>query len=96
MSTILIIFLFIVIAVLIYALVNITRYSERLEDVLSEYETKITDVREKIIETEIRLKELDIRGAFEADDEVGFAFKTIKELSTDLTKTMEYIYDERN
>lgn len=96
MSTILIIFLFSVIAIMTYAIVNVIRYSERLEDVLAEYETKLTEVRDKIIETEIKLKDIDIRGAFEADDEVGFAFKSIKEISSDLTKTMQYLYDERN
>ena len=57
------------------------------------YQTKIEEIREKVLETEIQLKELDIRGAFEADDEVGFVFKEIKELSSELTKTVESVYE---
>ena len=45
---------------------------------------------------EIKLKEIDIRGAFEADDEVGYVFKSIKEVSEDLTKTIQNLYNERN
>lgn len=96
LTTILIIFLISFISVLIYSIVNLMRYSERLEDVISEYETKLSEIREKVIETEIRLQDIDIRGAFEADDEVGFAFKSIKEISNDLTKTLQNLYEERN
>jgi hypothetical protein len=42
------------------------------------------------------LKELDIRGAFEADDEVGFVFQNIKELSSELTKTVQSTYEYRD
>ena len=39
------------------------------------------------------IKQLDARGAFEADDEVGFIFNSIKDISSDLTKTIERLYD---
>ena len=86
-------------SVIITALVsirNLLTYSERLEDILEEYQSKLIEVRTKIVDAEIKLKEIDIRGAFEADDEVGYVFKSIKEVSEDLTKTIQNLYNERN
>lgn len=55
------------------------------------YEQEIQNIEGKLIETKIkveetvqRLVEVDIRGSFEADDEVGFAFKEIKHINEDL------------
>jgi hypothetical protein len=94
---IIIVFLLSVIIASAVSIANLIKYSERLEDYLETYETKLIEVREKIIEAEIRLKEIDIRGSFEADDEVGFIFNSIKEISSDLTKTIETLYtDERD
>jgi hypothetical protein len=94
---IIIVFLLSVIIAAAVSITNLIKYSERMEDYLETYETKLIEVREKIIEAEIRLKEIDIRGSFEADDEVGFIFNSIKEISSDLTKTIENLYnDERN
>jgi len=45
---------------------------------------------------EIQLKEIDIRGSFASDDEVGFVFKEIKEMSSDLTKAIESVYEFRD
>ena len=94
---IIIVFLLSVIIASAVSIANLIKYSERLEDYLETYETKLIEVREKIIEAEIRLKEIDIRGSFEADDEVGFIFNSIKEISSDLKKTIETLYtDERD
>ena len=43
--------------------------------------------------TEVQLKELDIKGAFEADDEVGVVFQNIKSISNDLTQTILDSYE---
>ena len=94
---IIIVFLLSVLIAAAVSIANLIKYSERMEDYLEAYETKLIEVREKIIEAEIRLKEIDIRGSFEADDEVGFIFNSIKEISSDLTKTIETLYtDERD
>ena len=39
-------------------------------------------------------KEIDIKGSFEADDEVGFVFKEIQELVDDLTSTINEAYEQ--
>ena len=79
--------------ILAFGCYNLLRQNEDLEETTVFYQTKIEEIREKVLETEIQLKELDIRGAFEADDEVGFVFKEIKELSSELTKTVESVYE---
>ena len=92
--------LIIIIAILIYGCFNLLKQVEKLESgvvtIADEYQIIFDEIREKVLQTEIRLKEIDIKGSFEADDEVGFVFKEIKELSSDLTKTIESAYEFRN
>jgi hypothetical protein len=78
---------------LAYGAYNLTLQNEKLEEVVAFYQGKLDDIRDKVLETEIELKQLDIRGSFEADDEVGFVFKNIKDLSSDLTKTIKETYE---
>jgi hypothetical protein len=75
---------------------NLIKQNEALEESTLFYQTKLDEIRDKAIRTEIELKELDIRGAFEADDEVGFVFKGIKELQTELTNTIQQVYEFRD
>lgn len=89
----LIILLIISVVGLGYGCYNLMRQNEELEETVLFYQDKLDEIREKVLDTEVELKQLDIRGAFEADDEVGFVFKNIKELSTELTKTVEATYE---
>lgn len=91
--TIIMLALLVVLAIGCY---NLTKQVEILEDELLFYFNKLEDIRKAVLETEIQLKEIDLRGSFEADDEVGFTFKNIKTLSEDLTNTIEAIYEYRD
>ena len=51
---------------------NLTRKVERLESWVEDY-------AQRVIRTQQTLKEIDNRGNFEADDEVGVIFDSIKE-----------------
>ena len=53
---------------------------------------KTKETVESVVE---RLQEVDIRGSFEADDEVGFAFKEIKLLNEELLQFI-ITYNELN
>lgn len=75
---------------------NLLIQNEALEDKLEFYEDSFETIRRKILDTEVELTELDIRGSFAADDEVGFVFKQIKELSTELNNTVQTIYESRD
>lgn len=76
-----------------YGCYNLIKQNEALEEATLFYQTKFDVIREKALQTEIQLKELDIKGAFEADDEVGFVFKAIKDISSELNQTIQDTYE---
>ena len=47
---------------------------------VSEYETYLDEVTTAVTDINNRLKEIDHRGTFESDDEVGYFFKALKSL----------------
>ena len=66
------ILLSIIIITLGWTTFNLTRKVERLE-------TWIEDYAQRIQDTQQVLKEIDSKGTFEADDEIGVIFTSIKE-----------------
>jgi hypothetical protein len=78
-----------------YGIWNLVNQNEDLEETVIYYQNKLDEIREVVLDTNTQLKDLDIRGAFEADDEVGFVFKEIQQLSEELTKTVESAYEFR-
>lgn len=95
-----IIFLILLLAVSLYGNYNLVRQNEQFEESQKAYENlielynnKLITIREKALQTEVKLKDIDIRGSFEADDEVGFIFKDIRAISTELTNTIQDIYE---
>lgn len=73
-----------------YQLILVT---EELEGQVNYFIDEISKLRDIAVETEIQLKEIDIRGSFEADDEVGFVFQDMKTLISELTKVIENTYE---
>ncbi len=65
-----------------YVIFNLTRKTERLE-------TWIEDYAQRVIDTQQVLKEIDQKGNFEADDEVGVIFQSIKETIDELNEITE-------
>ena len=61
---------------------NLTRKVERLE-------TWIEGYVDRINETQSTLKEIDDKGTFEADDEIGVVFTAIKEAVEELNEITE-------
>jgi hypothetical protein len=80
-------------AIVSYRAYILIKQVEALEDEVSFYMGKIDEIREMHLMAQVQLKEIDIRGSFEADDEIGFIFKQIQVISNDLLKTVESIYD---
>ena len=58
---------------------NLTRKVERLE-------TWIESYAQRVIHTQATLKEIDDKGSFEADDEIGVVFQSIKETIDELNE----------
>jgi len=65
-----------------YVIWNLTEKTERLEDWIEDY-------ADRIVKTQETLKEIDDKGNFEADDEVGVIFKAIKETVDELNQITE-------
>jgi hypothetical protein len=52
--------------------------NERQEDILAEYLNYLDNLSRTIEISEKKLKEIDNKGTFSSDDEVGFFFKSIQ------------------
>ena len=65
-----------------YVIWNLTKKTERLE-------TWVENYAQKVIDTQNTLKEIDDKGNFEADDEVGVIFQSIKETIDELNEITE-------
>jgi len=66
--------------VLLYTTLNLLRKNEKQEDILASY-LEYLDKLSRVIEvSDARLKEVDAKGTFESDDEVGFFFEEISRL----------------
>jgi hypothetical protein len=63
----------------IYAAINLLTKLEKVEDLLSIYEVAVEDIGKVLVESTVYLKELDEKGHFRADDEVGEFFAAMKE-----------------
>jgi hypothetical protein len=66
----------------IFVVVNLTRKIERLEDWGELLATRVVWVQD-------RFKEIDSKGHFESDDEVGTIFSALKDVSQVLSEVLE-------
>ncbi len=76
------ILLSIIVLILGWTTFNLTRKVERLETWIESYAQRIQD-------TQQALKEIDSKGNFEADDEVGVILTSIKEAIDELNEITE-------
>jgi hypothetical protein len=63
---------------------NLLKKNEKCEDIIKSYETYMVNFSNIINFSDKKIKEIDARGAFESDDEIGFFFKQIKFLQDQL------------
>ena len=73
------IILAIVITASFFVIRNLIKQNERLEDF-------ITKQSEAITACDVRLKQLDQKGSFIADDEIGFFFKEVEKIQEALNE----------
>jgi hypothetical protein len=76
----LVIILGLVVVILGYTTFNLLKKNERQEDILSSYMIYLNKISEIIDMSDQKLKEVDARGHFQADDEVGFFFQSVKQI----------------
>ena len=78
--TILISTLSVLVVILGYTTINLLRKNEKQEDVLVSYMEYLDKLSRVIEASDKKLKEVDAKGIFEKDDEVGFIYEGIKEI----------------
>ena len=59
--------------------INLVKQNEQLRDTINEYDDREIGTQIKLESMLSKMKEIDIRGSFESDDEVGAVFSELKE-----------------
>ena len=77
-----IIILSILVVTLGFTTYNLLKKNEKQEDILAGYMTYLNKVSDTIEAADEKLKEVDYKGSFESDDEIGFVFEQIKSIQT--------------
>ena len=65
---------------------NLIKRNENQEDIIKEYEDFIIKQSEAITACDQRLKKVDDKGVFQADDEIGWMFKEILKIQEALNE----------
>jgi hypothetical protein len=63
---------------------NLLKKNEKQEDILTGYMEYLSKISGVIEFSDKKLKEVDHKGSFESDDEVGFFFQEIKQIQETL------------
>ena len=58
---------------------NFVKQNEQLVDVINEYDARQIDTQLKVESMLQQMKDIDLKGSFESDDEVGSVFNQLKE-----------------
>ena len=69
-----------------YMTFNLLRKNERADDVIVSQQEFINKVDEQVTFSEKRLDQIDVKGTFKSDDEIGWFFNEIKVLQTGLSQ----------
>jgi hypothetical protein len=73
-----VILLSLLVVILGFTTFNLLRKNEAQEDILASYMTYLNKISDIIEVSNKKIKEIDSRGSFESDDEIGWFFKNIK------------------
>ncbi len=86
MITITISVLSVLVVILGYTTFNLLRKNEKAEDIINNYESYMNKFSDTLNKSEQKLKEVDAKGAFSSDDEIGFFFRTVQLLQDQLNQ----------
>ncbi len=73
----------------VYVSYNLYKKYDELEKVAQENVDFILSLRSRVLSQQSYLKQLDRKGAFESDDEVGYFFKELKKIINDISFYLE-------
>tara|TARA_R110002153_G_C13126357_1_gene479400 strand:+ start:171 stop:455 length:285 start_codon:yes stop_codon:yes gene_type:complete len=74
------------VVVLGYTTFNLLRKNEKEEDIIISQNNFINEFQSSIEESDKKLQELDAKGSFSSDDEIGWFFNEIKLLQNKLSR----------
>ena len=80
MITIIISILSVLVVILTFTTINLLRKNEKAEDIIFSQKKYIDNISYTIHYTDKKLKEIDERGMFKSDDEIGFFFTKVKQI----------------
>ena len=86
MTIIILIITGILVVILGYTTFNLLRKIEKLEDIVEKYDYHLTELGKQINIADNRLKEIDLKGTFKSDDEIGWFFEQIKVIQSSISK----------
>ena len=67
-----------------YTTYNLLKKNEQAEDIIISYENYISKLSNILSKSSDKLKEIDAKGLFDSDDEIGWFFKYVQEMQEDL------------
>jgi hypothetical protein len=76
----------VMVVILGYTTFNLLRKNERADDVIVSQQEFINKVDEQVTFSEKRLEQIDVKGTFKSDDEIGWFFNEIKVLQKGLSQ----------
>jgi len=79
-----VIILSLIVVALSFTTYNLLKKNEKCEDVIKSYENYMINLSNTIEFSNKKLKEVDAKGTFDSDDEIGFFFKTLQFLQEQL------------
>lgn len=68
-----------------YVIWNQLRKQEKLEDIITQQNIFIEELNDLMVASENKIKEIDQKGLFESDDEIGWFFKNIKDIQSKIS-----------
>ena len=72
----------ILVGILGFTTINLLKKNEKQEDILAEYLNYLDQLSRTIEASDKKLKEVDTKGTFKSDDEVGYFFKSIQSIQS--------------
>ena len=91
---IVLVILILILGASLYANYNLYKKYETLEETALQNEQFLIAIRNRVMNKISDLKQIDRRGSFEADDEVGHFFKDLKKIVNDIAAFVEIDNDE--
>ena len=76
----------ILVVILGFTTFNLLRKNEQAEDIIISQDEFISRLMDTVNKADTKLKQIDHKGSFEADDEIGFFFKEVKNIQATLNE----------